>query len=92
MTEVIHFSNDIVLSSSKDGTIKVWKIEGANAIMDKASNDHLLKTYSTGKNIQILFLDLSVVNGMKVLSAGTNDNRILFFLGDQMQYTPLVLT
>jgi hypothetical protein len=51
-----------------------------------------LQTYSTGKNIQILFLDLSLVNGMKVLSAGTNDNRILFFLGDQMQYTPLALT
>lgn len=60
--------------------------------MDQASSDHLFKTYSTGNKIQILFLDLSVVNGMKVLSAGTNDNRILFFLGDQMQYTPLVLT
>jgi hypothetical protein len=80
------------LSSSKDGTIKVWKIEGTNAILDKASCDHLLQTYSAGKKIQILFLDLSLVNGMKVLSAGTNDNRILFFLGDQMQYTPLVLT
>jgi hypothetical protein len=69
----------------------VWKIEGANATYDQASSDSLLKTYSTGKNTQILFLDLSTVNGMKVLSAGTNDNRVLFFLGDQMQYTPLVL-
>ena len=38
-----------------------------------------------------MFLDLSIVNGMKVLSAGTNDNRVLFFIGDQMQYTPLSL-
>jgi hypothetical protein len=35
---------------------------------------------------------LSVVNGVKLLTAGTNDNRVLFFCGDQMQYYPLILS
>lgn len=93
VTDVLHFSPEIVLSSSKDGTIRVWKIQGTTASLDQVSTDNLFSTYSTtGKKMQILFLDLSMVNGMKVLSAGTNDNRVLFFLGDQMQYNSLVLT
>ena len=38
VTEVIHFSNDIVLSSSKDGTIKVWKIE--ENLMNLIANEY----------------------------------------------------
>ena len=92
VTDVVHFSNDIVLSSSKDGTIRVWKIQGTTATLDQNSSDSLFKYYHTGKQVQILFLDLSIVSGMKVLSAGTNDGRLLFFLGDDMKYYPLQLS
>lgn len=92
VTEVIHFTPNILLSSSKDGFIKVWNVSGNTVTLDKTSSDNLFKTYETkGKVTQILFLDLSIVSGMKVLSAGTNDNRVLFFLGDEFKYTPLIL-
>jgi WD40 repeat protein len=92
VTEVIHFTPNILLSSSKDGFIKVWNVNGNTISLDKISSDNLFATYATqGKVTQILFLDLSFVGGMKVLSAGTNDNRVLFFLGDQFQYNPLIL-
>ena len=35
VTDVIHFSPEVLLSSSQDGTIKVWKIQGNNAILDQ---------------------------------------------------------
>lgn len=89
---MIHFTPNILLSSSKDGFIKVWNVSGNIVNLDKLSSDNLYKTYATqGKTTQILFLDLSVISGMKVLSAGTNDNRVLFFLGDQFQFNPLTL-
>lgn len=92
ITDVIHFTPNILLSSSKDGQIRVWNVSGNTVTLDKLSSENLLKTYSTqGKITQILFLDLSIISGMKVLSAGTNDNRVLFFLGDQFQYNPLTL-
>jgi len=91
VTGVIHFNSEIILSCCKDGLIRVWKVNGGTALLDKQSSDSLVNTYFTGKSLQILYLDLSTVNGLKILSAGTNDNRVLFFLGDRMQYTPLVL-
>jgi hypothetical protein len=41
VTEVIHFNNNLVLSSSKDGYIKVWKIEGNMASIDADSTKTL---------------------------------------------------
>ena len=47
VTDVIHFSPNILLSSSKDGFIKVWNVNGSIVTLDKISGENLFKTYST---------------------------------------------
>lgn len=45
VTEVIHFTANILLSASKDGFIKVWNVNGKEVTLDKVSSDNLFKTY-----------------------------------------------
>lgn len=38
-----------------------------------------------------MFLNFRNIKGTNIITAGTNDNRVLFFIGDQMNFSQLVL-
>lgn len=80
-----------MLTCSKDGYIKVWKVTGTTAVLDKDSSDGLHKTYSQGQKVELMFLNFKNIKGTNIISVGTNDNRVLFFIGDQMNFNQLVL-
>lgn len=91
MIEHIINGEKFILSSSQDGTIKVWKIEGVNLIFNKPMSDAFIGFYNTvGAKLEILFMNREDIGGSQVLIAGTNDNRLLFWVGAEMSYQQIV--
>jgi hypothetical protein len=42
------------------------------------------------QKIELLFLDISDVNGTKCITVGTNDGRLLFFVGNDLAYSQVL--
>lgn len=90
VTGIIHLNPQLLMSSSTDGTIKVWKKEGENIELDKASTDYINKLFSVNTKIEIMFINSKTIGEIPVVSAGTNDNRLLFWFGQTMDYRQIV--
>ncbi len=58
---ILNLNDQIVLSSSFDGTIKVWIYDSSQGVisLDKANSDKFLSYYSTQNKTEIAFLDMS---------------------------------
>lgn len=56
VTGIIHFNSSLMLSSSIDGTIKVWKNEGDKLTLQKSATEMLEKCFNNGNKTEILFL------------------------------------
>jgi hypothetical protein len=40
--------------------------------------------------LELYFLDISDISGQKIITTGTSDNRLLFFIGTDLAYKQVV--
>lgn len=58
--------------------------------MDKAATDFINKLFSVNTKIEIMFINNKMIGEMSVVTAGTNDNRLLLWYGQTMDYRQIV--
>lgn len=94
VTGIVHIGDlgnqPIVLSSSMEGTIKAWKIEGDKMVLSSEITEGIQSCFKTNTNFEILYLNKEYVAGSQVLTAGTSDNRLLLWIGNELKYQVLV--
>jgi hypothetical protein len=79
----------VVFSTSLDGNFKVWAYnpQDSTLTLDKGSSDKFLAFYSNQKPLpELIFLDIAEFNKTKIVSTGTNDGRLLFWIGVEMSF------
>lgn len=57
------FSNNqpLLLTSSLDGTIKIWRTEGDKLILSQEMTEAINKCFKGNTNFEVLFLDKTVI-------------------------------
>ena len=79
--------DNILITCSVAGELKVWNIEGEGMAHNQQGTDQLKSQFNPqNAKIELLFLDLSEVQGTKIMSVGTSDGRLLFFFGSNLEY------
>ena len=73
-----------------EGTIKAWKIEGDKMVLSSEITEGIQSCFKTNTNFEILYLNKEYVAGSQVLTAGTSDNRLLLWIGNELKYQVLV--
>ena len=73
-----------------EGTIKAWKIEGDKMVLSSEITEGIQNCFKTNTNFEILYLNKEYVAGSQVLTAGTSDNRLLLWIGNELKYQVLV--
>jgi WD40 repeat protein len=83
---MVHLTEGIVVSSSFDGTIKVWNIQNEKLLLDQEATNYLQQCYQPTKNIPILFLNFRTLGSIPLLAAGTADGRLLLWHGESREF------
>lgn len=87
VTGMAHFMDNIVITSSIAGELKVWNVEGETMTHNQQGTDQLKSLFNPqNAQLELLFLDVSDVQGTKILSVGTSDGRLLFFFGNNLEF------
>ena len=75
-----------------NGELKVWTVTPDSLQAQTAEADKLKSLFNPqNAKIELYFIDISIVNGTKITSIGTSDGRLIFFIGDTMEYTFVAL-
>ena len=81
------------MSSSLDGTIKFWKKEGALFVLDKEATENMNGCFNPNginPDLKIMFMNFKNFGEDSILAAGTSDNRLLFWFGQNMNFKQVV--
>jgi hypothetical protein len=91
ITGMVHFNDTIMLTSSTAGELKVWQQTGETFIQ-QAEYTEKFRLYFNPHNLklELLFLDITEISGTKLITAGTSDGRLLFFIGAELNYKEVV--
>jgi hypothetical protein len=67
--------------------------EGDNYVVHVDSTDRLRKLFNPQNlKIELEFIDITEINGIKLIAVGTSDCRLLFFIGNDLNYVPITFT
>jgi hypothetical protein len=92
ITGIAHFKENIIISSSKEGELKVWLQEGDHLQCHQDSTQRLKSFFNpTNAKLELYFLDISDVAGTKILAVGTSDGRLLFWIGNDLDFKQVQL-
>ena len=87
ITGMAHFNETVLLTTSIAGELKVWIREGETYVTHPESTERLRCSFNPANlKLELLFLDISEVNGTRIIAAGTNDGRLLFFIGNELSF------
>lgn len=90
VTGIVHFNDTIMLSTSMDGELKVWMKEGDNYCIHQESSERLKKSFNPNNvKLELEFVEITEISGMKIIAVGTSDCRLLFFLGNELNLVPV---
>jgi hypothetical protein len=74
------------------GELKVWQVTGDNIVVHNESTDKLKSCFNPqNAKVELYFIDISDVSGTKIISVGTSDGRLLFFIGNNLDYKHVLL-
>jgi hypothetical protein len=83
ITGMVHWDENMLFTSSVAGDIKAWIRSEEGFLFNKEATEELLRKYNPNSTqLEILFLDIITLNEVKILTAGTNDGRLLFWSGN----------
>jgi len=92
ITGMAHFSPEVVLSTSMAGELKVWAITGDTIQVHNESTEKLKSCFNPqNAKLELYFIDISDVQGTKIIAVGTSDGRLLFFIGNNLDYKHVLL-
>jgi hypothetical protein len=87
ITGVARLQENVFLSSSMNGELKVWFEEGGALKIHQEATDRLKSAYNPqNAKLEVYFVDVSEIQGTKIVAAGTSDGRLLFFLGGSLEF------
>lgn len=67
--------------------MKAWIKEGDTYVTHADSTEQLRCKFNPANlKLELLFLDISEVNGTRIIAVGTNDGRLLFFIGNELAF------
>ena len=91
ITGIAQYDNQTFFTSSMDGEIKLWRIEGNGLVLD-SKTEYIQKCYNTGYNskVGLYFVNVETVNQMVIVSAGTSDSRLLFWVGPEFNFMQIL--
>jgi hypothetical protein len=91
ITGMAHFNDNVLLTTSVAGELKVWLKDGETYATHAESTERLRASFNPQNlKLELLFLDISEVSGTKIIAVGTNDGRLLFFIGNELSFNQVV--
>lgn len=92
MTGLGHLKANVLLSTSMNKELKVWMQEGEQLACHQQSTEMLRANFNPqNAKIELYFLDISDIAGTKIVAVGTSDGRLLFWIGEDMQFKQVQL-
>lgn len=91
LTGMLHFNETVVLTTSLAGELKVWVRDGETLVQQAEYTEKLRLCFNPQNlKVELLFLDISEVSGTKCITVGTNDGRLLFFVGNDLAFNQVL--
>jgi hypothetical protein len=91
ITGMLHFNDTVMLTTSMAGELKVWMRDGETYVQQAEYTEKLRNCFNPQNlKLELLFLDISEVSGTKCISVGTNDGRLLLFVGNDLTFSQVL--
>jgi hypothetical protein len=88
-----HFNPNVMLTCSIEGELKVWCKENDQYTIHVESTKQLMQKYNpSNAKFELEFIDISELNGTKLITLGTSDCRLLFFIGEGLDFKAVTLS
>lgn len=92
VTGLAHLQENVLLSSSMDGELKVWLQEAETLVCHMESTQRLKSNFNpTNAKLELYFVEVQEVQGVKITAVGTSDGRLLFWLGNELEFRQVQL-
>ena len=93
ITGIAQFDANVFFSTSINGELKVWLLQDDQLVCHQETINRLRASFNPqNAKIELYFVDISEINGMKVIAVGTSDGRLLFFFGNDLSFRQVTLS
>jgi hypothetical protein len=88
-----HFSENVIITTSMLGELKVWVKEGDEVKCHQESTERLKSQFNPqNAKLELYFVDINEIANTKIICIGTSDGRVLFFFGQDLVFKQVQLT